>query len=343
VTLLANALVIAGFLFAAEPVEPPRIGLIEFYGLRSLPVEKVRQVLRVSEGDPLPRSKEEAELAIEKLERVQAARLQATCCEEGKAILYVGVLEKGQPSPRFREEPRGLVLLPEEVHDAYVRFLAAIYDASQQQNLAEDLTAGHSLLSHPRARAQQEKFIELADRYLRVLRDVLRNSYDAEHRAIAAYVLGYVKDKKQVVPDLLYALTDPDETVRDNALRSLAAIALLAVRKPETGILIDASPLIDLLDSAVWTDRTNAAIGLANLTENRPEELLRQLRQRALLPLVEMARWRHLPHALPAFILLGRMLGMEENAIQHAWTDPAARADLINRAAGLGAAQNKRP
>jgi len=35
--------------------------------------------------------------------------------------------------------------------------------------------------------------------------------------------------------------------------------------------------------------------------------------------LTEMARWKHLPHALPAFILLGRMAGRSESEIQAAW------------------------
>jgi hypothetical protein len=32
-----------------------------------------------------------------------------------------------------------------------------------------------------------------------------------------------------------------------------------------------------------------------------------------------MARWRDLEHALPAFILAGRLAGLEENGIRAAW------------------------
>ena len=32
-----------------------------------------------------------------------------------------------------------------------------------------------------------------------------------------------------------------------------------------------------------------------------------------------MARWRHLPHALPAFILAGRIAGLGEEALQEKW------------------------
>ena len=46
---------------------------------------------------------------------------------------------------------------------------------------------------------------------------------------------------------------------------------------------------------------------------------LAHLRERALPALIEMARWKHLAHALPAFILLGRMAGLPETEIQEAW------------------------
>ena len=44
------------------------------------------------------------------------------------------------------------------------------------------------------------------------------------------------------------------------------------------------------------------------------------LRERALPSLVEMARWKTLSHALPAFVLLGRIAGLPENQVQAAWT-----------------------
>ncbi|MBC7292656.1 MAG: HEAT repeat domain-containing protein, partial [Thermoleophilia bacterium] len=160
-------------------------------------------------------------------------------------VLYVGVREEGAPQVHYREPPEELVLLPEEVHDTYVHFLATVEEASREGDLSEDLTAGHSLLSYARAREQQEKFQVLAGKYLAVLRDVLHHSFDAEHRAIAAYVIGYAPDKKTVVADLIEALRDPDETVRDNAMRALAAISVLALRKPELGIKIDATPFVE--------------------------------------------------------------------------------------------------
>ena len=70
-----------------------------------------------------------------------------------------------------------------------------------------------------------------------VLRDVLRNSSDAEHRAIAAYIIGYVSKKRDVVSDLQQGIQDPDDGVRYNAIRAMNAISVLAAQNPEIGLI----------------------------------------------------------------------------------------------------------
>lgn len=314
----------------------PEIGIIDFYGLRKVSEEAVRKALGVKEGGPLPRSKNETELAIEQIPGVVFARLQAVCCEDGRAILYVGIEERGAPHFDYRTPPQEQISLPEEIHRNYALFLAALNEAVRKHEIEEDLTQGHSLISNARARSYQEKFLAQAKQHLERLRAVLRHSADAEHRAIAAYVIGYAPDKKAVIDDLLYALRDPDDTVRSNAMRSLMAIEVLSRRNPQLGIRIPATWLIEMLNSIIWTDRTTAAANLVNLTEDRDQETLDRIRERALDSLLDMARWKHLPHALPAYILLGRILGLEEKEIQENWSGKD-RLKLVERAAELKA------
>ena len=297
----------------------PEIGIVDLYGLRKVPEKNIYKALGVKPGDPLPNSKSGAELALEKVPGIVRARLEATCCEEGKAILYVGIEEKGAPHYDFRTPPSQAVILPEIIHDTYVHFLGAVEEAAHAQDIEEDLTNGHSLMANQVCRAYQERFLVQAEEHLEVLHDVLRNSFDEEHRAIAAYVIGYAPNKQEVVDDLLYALRDPDDTVRNNAMRSLAAIEVLAKLKPALDIHIPPTWLIEMLNSIIWTDRTIAAVNLVNLTEYRDQETLDQIRDQALESIIDMAQWKHLPHALPSFILLGRVLGMEEKEIQDAW------------------------
>jgi hypothetical protein len=44
------------------------------------------------------------------------------------------------------------------------------------------------------------------------------------------------------------------------------------------------------------------------------------LRETALPSILEMARWKSLGHALPAFLIAGRMAGVPEEEILDAWT-----------------------
>ncbi len=329
-------LLAAGLLGAQEShthPEPagPQIGIIDFYGLREVSEEKVRTALGVAEGGELPRSKNDTEMGIEEIPGVVLARMQAVCCEDGKAILYVGVEERGAPHFDYRMPPGDPVLLPEDIHQTYVLFLSTLNEAVRLGETSEDLTRGHSLMQYAAARRHQERFVQLADENFEVIRDVLRNSVNEEHRAIAAYVLGYASNKKAVVEDLLHAVRDPDDTVRSNAMRALAAIEILAKLQPGLKIEIPPTWLVEMLNSIIWTDRTSAAVNLVNLTESRPDAILAQIRERALDAVIDMARWKHLPHALPGYILLGRILGMDEEEIQEAWSS-GNRLSLVERA-----------
>jgi hypothetical protein len=145
---------------------------------------------------------------------------------------------------------------------------------------------------------------------------VVRNSATSEHRAAAAFVIGYAPNKAAVVEDLLYASSDASPLVRNNAVRSLWAIASLAGRKPELRIQIPADPFIDLLNSIVGSDRNKALAILSELTEKRPPAVLAGLRERAQPALAQMARR---PDGFSAYLLLRRIEGMPEVQIQETW------------------------
>ncbi|MEP7362784.1 MAG: HEAT repeat domain-containing protein [Acidobacteriota bacterium] len=317
---------------ALLPAQGPPIGIIDFYGRQRVPEEKLVKALGKKVGDSLPRSKGDAEEAIEQVEGVVRANLEAACCEDGKAILYIGIEEKGAPHFDFNAPGAGPAVLPKEIHDEYVAFLAAVGLAVRAGVTSEDLSHGHSLMADATCRAHQEKFLELAEADLPRLREVLRTSFDEEHRAIAAYVIGYAPKKDAVIDDLQYALRDPDDTVRNNAMRSLGAIAILAQKQPELALKISPTWFIESLNSIIWQDRITAANTLVTLTESRDASLMAQLRERALPAIREMAAWQHLPHALPGFILAGRLAGMGESEIQGIWErgDRRALFDKLN-------------
>jgi len=311
----------------------PRIAIIDFYGLRKTSEGKARKALRVREGDPLPGSKAEVEERLEKLPNVVRARLEAVCCEQGNAILFVGIEEKGALHFDYHPAPSGDAVLSEEIYHTYDRFLSAFETAVRIGDTREDLSEGHALSANSQVRAIQEQFVDLADKHFETLRAALRNSADERTRAVAAHVIAYASNKKLAAGDLQHAMQDPNDAVRNNAMRGLVGIATLAGRDPELGIRIEPTWFIEMLNSLVWTDRNKASAALAELTEGRDPKILERLRERALPSLVEMGRWKSLGHALPAFLLVGRLAGLPENEIESAWSR-GDREAVIGKLAG---------
>ncbi len=214
----------------------PPIGIIDFYGLRSVSEQRARQALQTKEGDSVPESRKEAPHRLEALPNVQQALLNPTCCESGRSILYVGIREEGEPSSHFRSAPKGVIRLPETIKQAGKAFYDTLTEAVQKGDVGKDVSRGHALSSDPKVRAIQERFITFAAQDLELLRAVLGQSEAAEHRALAAQIIGYAANKRNVVKDLVYGLSDPDSDVRDNSMRGLAVIASFAQNTPNQRI-----------------------------------------------------------------------------------------------------------
>jgi hypothetical protein len=299
----------------------PRVDVIDFFGQDSLRTEVLARALRIHAGDSLPRSFDAARRRLEALEGVAEAVIEAVCCSErGGTILYVGIRRDGQPRLERRDAPTGTDSLPEIVMLTYGRFTEAVYEAIRRGDTADDLAEGHSLMADPAARALQIRFIDLARQHRPRLRRVLRDSADPDQRAVAVTVIAYAGRKADVIPDLEYAVGDPDPDVRNNATRALWAIATLATGRPDLGIRIDPAPFIDMLHSVHWTDRNKALLVLAALTQSRDSGVLTALREHALVPLAEMARWTEPGHAMAAYMILGRIQGLDDETIFARWT-----------------------
>ena len=311
------------FLFVLLPGsingQNPPIGIIDYYGLHSVSAQQAQQALQLKEGDLLPASWGEAERRLEALPNVQQARVGATCCEAGKVILYVGIREKGAPWLRFRAAPKGAIRLPETIVQAGDALLEALTKAIQKGDNGEDDSQGHALFNNPEARAIQKRFITFAAQDLKLLRAALHESANAHYRALAAEIIAYAANKRDVVKDLVYGTSDPDSDVRNNSMRALAIIAKFAQASPEKRIEVPIQPFIEMLNSIEWTDRNKSSIALYALTEKRDPQILTSLRQRALSSLVEMARWKSPGHAQAPFFILGRVGNLSEGEIQKAW------------------------
>ena len=301
-------------------MEPPRVGQIDYYGLRRIQPEKIQREAGLSIGMALPPSQQGLVERIAGIKDVVQASVEAVCCEGKRAVLYVGIEEKGGARFEIREPAasEGTPLLTEDMLDAYRHLLEAMNEAARRGDTAEDITRGHSLLRDETARGWQLRLAQLAEPNLALLRQTLREGTE-EERAVAACVIGYAETKSAVVNDLQFALRDPDPTVRANALRSLVPIAKLAGDDAAFGARVEYTWIVEMLHSVFFQDRQNAVKALLTLTETGGERARKLVHERGLESLAEMARWRHMPHALPAFLLLTRAAGMAEEEIQKQW------------------------
>ena len=324
---------------AADSV--PRVSSVDYYGLRKLSPSRIYKVVGVSAGDPIPPSKGDLEERLEKIPGVVTARVEAVCCDGREGMLFVGIEERGAAHFALRSAPAGDAALPPEIVAQFTELVRAMGDAARRGSTAEDLTHGHPLMADPDARAIQEGFAVFTATHLPQLRDVLRNSADSEQRVMAATLIGYAPDKKAIVNDLEFAVQDPDEDVRSSAMRALNAIAVLGIKQPQLAIHISPTWFVEMLNSIVLSDRTRATMALINLTDSRPAATLDLLRERALQSLVEMAQWKSLRYALPAYILLGRVGGLSEQQIQESWTK-GDRAAMVLQVVGSTAKKKRR-
>ncbi len=318
----------------------PRIGIIDFYGLKKISAQQIRARLTVKEGDVAPieldpgvmtalakivwrlsgqtdLDKNAVVAAVNRVPGVVRASVEFVMGGgDPRGTLFVGIEEVNEPLFEYRPVPHGTVKLPAAIFGAYDQLMNALPEALAH-GAQEDDSQGYALHSDPKMRALEEKAIAFDVANLALARDVLKNAAAPDQRIVAAWLLGYASDKRAVIADLVDASRDPDETVRNNATRALGVFMEYAAQKPELNITVDPAPFIDMLNSLVWTDRNKASMVLIGLTENRPADTLRLLREKALPSLLEMAHWKD-SHAWDALELLGRIGGMDEKEIDDA-------------------------
>jgi len=339
---LRNLLVL--LLLSLSPQAPagfPPLGIIDFYGLRTVSEAQVRPALSFHEGDAIDivqfeKRKHEAEQKIASIPGVKEAFLTLVCCADGqKSILYVGIEEANTACSAFQPAPEGSARLAGEVVRAGSDFDAAFQKSMEKGDFAEDDSQGYALFHDPDVRAVQLRFVTLAEVHFSNLIDVLRDSSDARQRALAAEVLGYVKDKQSVVPDLVAAMRDPSPDVRNNATRALVVFSRFSPTPPAEKIRIPPQPFIELLNSCIWTDRNKSSAALAELTEQRDPLLLAALQKQALPSLLEMAQWKSMGHAWSSLMILGRIGGLSDDEIEK-HLDAGDRGTVIAAATKAG-------
>ena len=146
-----------------------RIGIIDLYGLNRVAADEVRRALTFKEGDTIslggdgrPAFLIASENRVEQLPGVVRARTRIVCCDQGRAIVYVGVEESGAITTRFRDVPAGGARLVPDIVQGGGEFSRALMQAVQRGDAEEDRSEGHALNRDPAMRAIQDRFLVYA-------------------------------------------------------------------------------------------------------------------------------------------------------------------------------------
>ena len=293
------------------------IGEIEFFGYAKLDVAKLRSLLPIHEGEQF-----KAAAFSEKMQGVkqsifesihqQPTDVSASCCDkQNRWIIYIG-LPGGSQDFALNPAPHGAVRLPFTALRLYQQTMDAIIKSVSTGKAGEDRSHGYALSVDPHLRNKQLALREYSLHREALVFDALEHSSDTDSRQAAAHILGYANQSPRQLHALVRASRDPDETVRNNAIR---ALAVLAESSPAIARTIPADNFIAMLSSGKFTDRNKAGFLLSEMTLTRQPALLARLRKQALPALEEMAHWRS-GHSYFARIILGRIAGIPPARLQ---------------------------
>lgn len=295
------------------------VGEVELFGHTGLNEAAIRKELPIQEGkdlllDDMLAVQSKLEQALIKTTGKKPTDMAIVGVNvKGKYMVFVGVAGPTVKTIAYRTGLTAGVILPAEATDLYKAFEARLLPAISSGGGAEDHSKGYALFSDPELTATQLKMRDFAVKNEPILRQVLDSAKDPVQRKAASMILGYVDHSQAQIECLVRAVSDPEGVVRNNAVRSLGVILKSDETAPK---YIAAGVFVDLVRSGTWTDRNKGTMVLEELTKAREPKLMAQIRKEARPSLVEMAKWRNMPHARSALVILGRAAGIEEERLQ---------------------------
>lgn len=301
------------------------ISIIDFYGNRNISEKQLREKLGIHEGDSMSFDELEAKrnsafVQLKSIPGVKNVAMEFICCDDKNRqwMVFVGIDEGDAAVLKYHKTPNADLSVPADILADYRANDSARQLAVARGAAREDHSKGHALSEDSSVRYWQNKFVVHANSHFNLLKNILRNARDDSQRAAAAHIIAYATDKGKVLPELLYAVYDSSDLVRNNATRAIGVLAVYAQQNPRAGFIIPAGPFIQLANSLTWTDRNKGTMVLMSLTQKRDKKLLDHLKQETLPALIEMAKWKNPSHAYFSFLILGRIAGIREDDLYKA-------------------------
>lgn len=288
-----------------------RVGTIDFYGYKGIAAESVRRALPFHTGDPYTsQTKPQARETVQQIVGRPATDVEAICCDQnGDRSIFIGLPGASSKPFAYNAAPGGAVRLPQDLLNLQRQIDATMHAAVAAGRAEEDDSEGYALAKDPEWRALELQLRAYVLEHEKEVYAVLESSSNNKHREYAANALGYGRQAPEQVAALLRAGSDPNDGVRDEAVRALGCLA----NKPEIRKLIPPDLFVGMMNSGIWTDRNKGGMVLRSLTESRDPKLLGRLRGEALDSIIEMARWKDLGHALDGVVIFARLAGTTDD------------------------------
>jgi len=315
-SLVTALILLISALVRSQTIE---IGEVDLFGQTGLDEQKVRAALTIHAGDKIaaeqwPDATLKLNEAIQKvLGKPPTDVALVSFDKHGKTMVFVGLPGPTIKTVRPRSAPTGTAKLPDDASNLYKTFIERLPKALAEGNLKEDDSKGYALVSDPEMHAAQLKMRDYALANEGIIRLVLKTSASADQRQAAAMLLGYANRSKAQIDDLAAAATDADNGVRNNAVRALVVISH---GDPASMRLFPVEVFVDMVRSGTWTDRNKGGWMVEALTQGRDPKVLNLVKKSALPSLIEIAHWTNPPHASSAWLILGRIGGIEEKRLQ---------------------------
>jgi len=293
------------------------IGSVDIFGQTGLDEKKIRAVITIHAGqklslDQLTKSRSTTLANLKKLLGKPATDVNLVSYDiHGKWMIFIGVQGPTVKPPATYAPPAGT----EKLIGVGLTLYKSLMDRIGQvtgDGAREDDSKGYALNVDPQMNAIQVRMRAYALSHEENITQVAQNSGSVDQRQAATMLLGYAKRSREQLSNLVQLVADPDETVRNNAMRALVVIAH---SDKNVSKMFDPTPIVDLLSSGGWTDRNKSTWLLEALTQGRNPELLALIKKEALPSLFEVAHWTNPPHAASARYILGRVAGIEESRL----------------------------
>ncbi len=301
--------------------QPAKLDHIEFFGSAGVDTEKAKAALPVQEGqefaspDALFAKKEAIEQSAAKVLGHPVTDVAGVCCDEsGGWIIFLGLGGADYKPLPTRAAPTGSAQLAPEAAKLYQQFDDALQKAIEAGHSAEDESKGYALSEDAALKAIQLKMRDYALAHCDALFAALAQAKAASDREAAAHLAGYCEQSPAQIKALADAMLDPEEGVRNNAVRALAVLVNAHSKFTSD---IPTAPLIAMLHSGKWTDLNKASFLLAALAPTASNDLKKELCDQAVEPLIEIASW-HTGHADAGVTILSAITGLAEDDIRAA-------------------------